>query len=202
MSVTTSFISNTPKPATQTDVGINISKPGYNALSTSGSNLIYSSSWPTLQYPFELSYTGENVMPNTPYKFFAYPSGNQTATNAYSIMQVNTVVFDTGGNFNTSSYEFISPASGYYLFRGNALYQSVPDGGYTNIGIFVNGVEASRGNESTSGALENVTKEATYFTHLNIGDTVSLQIWGPSGSATMLGNDSAISSFGGFLVSS
>lgn len=53
MSLPNAFNSNTPRPAPQSDAGFILSKPGYDALRANGSNLIFNSSWPSLQIGFE-----------------------------------------------------------------------------------------------------------------------------------------------------
>jgi hypothetical protein len=47
------ILDNTVKNAVNTNVGFKISKPGYDANKTAGSNLVFSSSWPSLQTAFE-----------------------------------------------------------------------------------------------------------------------------------------------------
>lgn len=47
------FVDNTVKNAQETEVGLKISKPGFDANRTAGNNLIFSSSWPSLPIAFE-----------------------------------------------------------------------------------------------------------------------------------------------------
>lgn len=47
------FVDNRTQKAVNTDVGLKISKPGYDAKRTVGQNLLYNSSWPTLAVAFE-----------------------------------------------------------------------------------------------------------------------------------------------------
>lgn len=51
------FVDNRLQNAVNTDVGVKISKPGYDARRSAGSNLLYNSSWPTLQVAFETTIT-------------------------------------------------------------------------------------------------------------------------------------------------
>lgn len=46
-------LDNRTQNAVNTDVGVKISKPGYDARKTSGQNVIYNSSWPTLAVAYE-----------------------------------------------------------------------------------------------------------------------------------------------------
>lgn len=50
-------LDNRIQNAQNTDVGVKISKPGYDARKTSGQNVIYNSSWPTLAVAFETTIT-------------------------------------------------------------------------------------------------------------------------------------------------
>lgn len=47
------FTDNVTRNAQPTNVGFKISKPGYNAVTTSGQNLIFNSSWPSLPIAFQ-----------------------------------------------------------------------------------------------------------------------------------------------------
>lgn len=53
-----------------------------------------------------------------PYKFSAYPSANQTGFTSGTNQTVafNSENYDTSSSFNTSTYKFVAPVSGYYHF--------------------------------------------------------------------------------------
>jgi hypothetical protein len=53
MPLTSSFQDNRTQLSTPSTVGFKLSKPGYNALNTAGSNYIFDSSWPSLPIAFE-----------------------------------------------------------------------------------------------------------------------------------------------------
>lgn len=53
MPLTSPYSNNASTLAPVSTVGFKLSKPGYNALTTTGSNLIFSSSWPSLPIAFE-----------------------------------------------------------------------------------------------------------------------------------------------------
>lgn len=57
MPLTSPYTNNASTLAPVSTVGFKISKPGYDALSTSGSNLVFSSSWPSLPIAFETTIT-------------------------------------------------------------------------------------------------------------------------------------------------
>lgn len=122
--MTTNFISNTPTPATNTDVGINVSKPGFNALSTSGSNLVYSSSWPTAQYPFETTVDNPGNLnsvtltiahnlgyPPLAFAWFYGPDisgiGNTSFRMAFAVDDTNIYINTFSSSFTTDQINFM-----------------------------------------------------------------------------------------------
>lgn len=58
-------LDNYPRPAQQTDVGLKISKPGYDAMKTTGSNYVFDSSWPTLPIAYQTTITSPSIPDNT-----------------------------------------------------------------------------------------------------------------------------------------
>jgi hypothetical protein len=55
----TTNIANSPTPAPASSVGFKVSKPGFNASTTAGENLVFDSSWPSLPIALEVN------VPNT-----------------------------------------------------------------------------------------------------------------------------------------
>src|ERR1700753_2347573 len=49
------FTDNTPSKVQTGDFGLKLSKPTFNALNTAGQNLLFSSSWPSLQIAFDIT---------------------------------------------------------------------------------------------------------------------------------------------------
>lgn len=60
MPISTPYFDNTPTPAPPTNVGFKISKPGYDANRSSGANMLFDSSWPSL--PIALEVTVNNTI--------------------------------------------------------------------------------------------------------------------------------------------
>lgn len=50
------FVDNIPRPAQDSTVGFKISKPGFNAVTTAGNNMVFNSSWPSLPIAFETTF--------------------------------------------------------------------------------------------------------------------------------------------------
>jgi hypothetical protein len=57
MALVSPYSNNRPTPASDTAVGFKISKPGYDARRTAGSNFVFNSSWPSLPIAFETTIT-------------------------------------------------------------------------------------------------------------------------------------------------
>lgn len=57
------ILDNRTQKAVNTDVGVKISKPGYDARRSSGQNVLYNSSWPTLSVAFETTITNPVTSP-------------------------------------------------------------------------------------------------------------------------------------------
>lgn len=95
------FLDNTPNPAPISDAGFKISKPNYNAATTSPQNLLFSSSWPSIAIAFSLNLPNTSGYPliggfaaikhylgYPPLAFFwgnaSNSTGSATPTNVYS----------------------------------------------------------------------------------------------------------------------
>jgi hypothetical protein len=73
VSLPLSMTDNAPTPAPDSTVGFKISKPGYNASRTAGSNYIFNSSWPSLPVIYESTVT--NTLGSTPTMTFTHNLG-------------------------------------------------------------------------------------------------------------------------------
>jgi len=70
-------------------------------------------------------------------------SGNQLITSGVdTVLQFNTVRFDTQSNFNTSTYRFVAPVAGRYQFNSTVRYDVTTAGGYLRTYFAVNGTGA------------------------------------------------------------
>lgn len=138
-----------------------------------------------------------NVLYN-PYKFSAYLGTNQTITNnTDTVVSFDTVMFDTGSNFSTSTHKFTAPIAGFYQFNAFANMQGT---GTYILGLQKNGsdyVRLSQLNASGNGA-------GSAFLQLAAGDTIAVYVFQNSGGNITLnasGTPAYITLFSGFLVS-
>ena len=74
-----------------------------------------------------INFTDKAVVQNV--KFRAYPSAAQTvATGGFVNAVLDQESFDTGSDFNTTTYAFTAPVTGYYLLLGAFCFANVGDG--------------------------------------------------------------------------
>jgi hypothetical protein len=108
----------------------------------------------------KLTQTGlaANVAGNGP-AFSAYPLASQSiASNTWTKLQVNTELFDTNSNYDsTTNYRFTPTVAGYYQVTG-AWYANT-SGGQVVSGVYKNGVvyQTVASQFFTSGVISSVT---------------------------------------------
>lgn len=67
-------------------------------------------------------------------------TADQSLANEQIVLQFNNVMFDTQGNYNTSTYRFTAPVAGRYLFTCQARYDGTTNtSGYTRTFFTING---------------------------------------------------------------
>ena len=127
---------------------------------------------------------GKVFLPNTP-RFHARLSANQSIAHATStILQLNTVDYNVGGYYNTSTYRFTPPAGVYCITLMITINSSTPDfviGRIHKNGS--NGILDHRGTESAAGNAY-VTCNGTVHTYLNGTDYLEFVTQHNVGSAT------------------
>ena len=139
-----------------------------------------------------------------PYKFFAYVSADYAATIGNQTVHCNAKLYDTGNNFNTSTYTFTALVAGFYRFDGVA---SVIETGAGNSYVDI---------RQTSGATTNQFYGDSYATsaagtfilsvgvdlQLAVGDTVTLNTFTGSGQTVNgYSSNAYFSRFSGRLIS-
>lgn len=67
MAIVSPYTDNAPTPAPTATVGFKLSKPGYDVNRSSGANLIFNSSWPSLPIAFEVTMTGTGSQVTVPH---------------------------------------------------------------------------------------------------------------------------------------
>ena len=146
------------------------------------------------------SVTGTAMVSGNMPAFSAYPSANQSVSNAsWTKITYDVEEFDTNSNFASS--RFTPTVAGYYQINARALAN-----GYANnqtiISIWKNGSESKRLNQTPNSTASSVCPMGSALIFMN-GSTDFLEIYvnQNSGSTqTFLGGYSAEAYFQGFLV--
>lgn len=140
---------------------------------------------------------------SNPYMFRATRTSDQTgiADATYTTVQFTSETFDPNNNFDTSTYKYTAPVTGYYQLNLLARITG------TSIGIYaaqlVKGtstvISKTLANEATSSEKRINISDVLYLT---AGDAVFAQVYGDVSSGTVTLAGSAVDlSFSGFLVS-
>jgi len=152
---------------------------------------------------------GNVTMPkvSNPYKFKAYRNATQAITTAtWTTVQLNAEAFDPNSNFDTSTYMYTVPVTGYYLLTG-CIGISAADGVYTIAAIYKNIVTtpttgtwlAESRDTSPNATSANKYVNVTYYGELTAGDVVYLVAYmDDTTSPTLYANSTYL---GGFLES-
>ena len=94
----------------------------------------------------------ENAM-NTRAKAYAQLSGSQSVpTGVATLVELDTEIYDIGGDFDVGSYKFVTPVAGYYLIIGCVRVDDIDDGDSLRAEIYVDGAVVARGEARCPGA--------------------------------------------------
>jgi hypothetical protein len=130
-------------------------------------------------------------------------TGNATQTissGVDTLIQYNTITFDTNSNFNTSTYRFTPTVAGYYQITAAVVFGAAATP--IKVAIYKNGsqytFQSGYGNSTSSS-----TFACTAILYLN-GSTDYLQIYAYQGSGGSLtvGSDGVIRPFSGAMIRS
>lgn len=144
-----------------------------------------------------------NIAGNGP-AFLVYPSSTQALTGAtWTVLNMNTKVYDTATCFNTSTYRFTPNVAGYYQVNFSASYAS-NTGTSTNfvISAWKNGTEEyARGSGSPiATATSSYYISGSGLIYLNgTTDYIDARVYTAS-AITLQGTAQASSSFSAFLA--
>lgn len=135
-----------------------------------------------------------------PYKFRVYRNSSYTTVAATStITPYDTVDFDTGSNFSTSTYKFTVPITGFYFFSCAVVLSSDS----SNTRMFTT-IESANAGELARSSDYNATTGGYYaasvstFAKLTAADTVYVNYYTQAALSVITGS---ATNFTGFLVS-
>ena len=117
----------------------------------------------------------EDSMPSTNVRCSVRLSSSQ-GTDGAPTVEFDTEDFDTGSDFNTSTYIFTAPVAGYYLITASVELSSGSDQATCILRIMKNGGEAKRSAEQSSGTgVQGVN--VTAILSLAVDDTINFQVY-------------------------
>ena len=148
--------------------------------------------------------TGIVMASNTAPAFSAYRSTSSQSISAstWTKVQLNTEVFDTNSNFDsTTNYRFTPTVAGYYQFNASILFSFTGTSTVTLVGIYKNGSIYIQ-NESTATQTNGPTVNTSALISMN-GTTDYVEMWGYSGgTAAFFTLNAENTTFSGFLARS
>ena len=126
--------------------------------------------------------TGSGGIPVNGPAFSAYMLASQSIpNNVYTKMQMNTELFDTNSNYDTTNYRFTPTVAGYYQVTGSWLTNGTVTTGQVVSSIYKNGVVAK--SSATTALGTGMALTAVGLIYMN-GTTDYLEFFGRQGSGS------------------
>jgi len=138
--------------------------------------------------------------------FSAYASGNLSlSASTWTKIQLNTEVFDTNNNFDSSTnYRFTPTVAGYYQINGQASFGATTT--YPNnvvVAIYKNGSIYCRSQISiTSGQVNPQLLTSSVISMNGSTDYLELYVWASGGSGPQIDGGSTLTTMSGSMVRS
>jgi len=148
--------------------------------------------------------SGHVTMPYQPC-FYAYRSGtNPTHGAGWSVMSFNAELFDSNGDYNTSTYRFVAPVTGNYQFNTTLNVYNVDVSQNATqfvISLYKNGVEQTRlyqGAQYTT-ANQDRNRSGSAVMRMNTNDYAEIRVYSAD-TNYQLSAGQYWNSFSGFLI--
>lgn len=133
--------------------------------------------------------------------FKAYHTGSQSLTaGSYGVIQFNTEVYDTGSDFNTTTYKFVAPVAGIYHFDGRLNWTAMGAQDWASA-LYKNGSVIAYGDYMSGAADEGGNSSTGVSTDLKLAANDEVQLFGyVQTSARTVKADVTLCYFSGHLV--
>lgn len=141
------------------------------------------------------------IKQSNPYKFLAYVLSGGISVASNGIVPYNQEVFDSNNNFNTSTYKYTVPVTGFYFLKATLYVFS--ENGQPWISFFKNGSKIHDGIILPVPGSVNIAVEISGLFSLTAGDQIEVRRFASNAAAknvygTLGGLETC---FSGFLVS-
>jgi len=119
-----------------------------------------------------------NHVGSDPVFFRVYCATSTTLVdNVFTKIIFDGIESDINGLFDVANSCFVAPDTGYYIFTASIHILSVNDTGRNICTLYVNGVEHSRGTDSTNSTSENASEFVSIVLYLQQYDYVEVYIF-------------------------
>jgi len=120
-----------------------------------------------------------SFLPVVRYKMRAICGSAQTLSAGVNTLNLNTTIYDTNSNFDTTNHRYTAPVTGYYFIQGGAALTSDKATSRGIMMIYKNNNEDYRGNESyyPSTTVYFSRSVGSYVASLTAGDYVYLKYY-------------------------
>lgn len=127
--------------------------------------------------------TADTTVLTTTHKVSAYAGAAQSiAAGTGEIIELNTESYDLGSDFNTSTFKFTAPITGYYLVVAQMKLTGMADGKNAVVYVKKNTSTTVLENQHWTGAAGSAYPHVAGIVSLTQGDTLELQ--GENGDAS------------------
>jgi len=134
-------------------------------------------------------------------RFLAYANNEQTINTAtLTTVQCDTEEFDSGGNYNTGTYTFTFPVSGFWHIFGNILYKGSVDSSLHYCDLLVNAVVVAR-DQRQSASTSRLTAGISKVVYAQAGWSYIMQAYQDTGGNIDIDNGAQNTYFGAHLQS-
>ena len=141
-----------------------------------------------------------NVASNGPAFLATQTSGQSISTSTFTKIQINSEIFDTNNNYDSSTnYRFTATIAGYYQFNANFAFNGNALG-FVQGQIYKNGNVIIDGSGTSNNTTIGGKGSAAGVVYLAVSDYVEFFVWQSSGGALTLQSGTGANTFSGAMV--
>ena len=127
-------------------------------------------------------------------------AGQNVADQTSTLVNFGTEIFDTGGNYDTSTKAFTAPVTGYYKVDAAVLMSDITDSRYADIQLKVNGAIVRRRRATTAGTSAEPNANISCMVYMTSGQALTCAVLHNSGGTEAINGNQDFSYFSAYLV--